>query len=553
MGMLTTGVVMSMGAEQGGLLQAQSGMGGVTGMSFAKSFDEVAAGVGIEAARLAGQTPMGGSAGEPVVVEKSVGAASIDPAAVQVKVPTGQVLSDQETVKSAVSGKSLDEPTEVLTAGKGTMAEVPVKSSVGPVSVVAPTDQVETAKDIATLQETAKVGQTQIAAGAPVPPAAALAEAQDSSRLHDGERLVAQKESRVGEKGQVTAPAKKETKSKGNAAASEMDAVGVSSGVAGGQVATAVPTVSLNGTAPVIASTDQRNKTAESDSNVVASASSRKTVAKVDGRGGMGHAQTERGAVKEARTVSSAGSDESVGRTQKGEAGLAKTVTVADEVKRQAQAGPFVATPVIHGATGLTVQSAGDATSTKTPMSGAGSSVVRVQEEATPVAMTVPVSEGHRTLTATPTTLEVGVANGTHGWLKVRAELTSSGVVNASLSSASSTGQEMLHRELPSLTAYLQEERVGVSSVVLHASTAESATGQFAGVMEGDAGRGQMQQSGGQSGDSRQGTEMTAFSDRADEAPSFEQMSGMDGAGWMAPAIYAGGTASSGSWLNVRA
>ncbi|WP_433983147.1 hypothetical protein RBB78_16320 [Tunturiibacter empetritectus] len=42
-----------------------------------------------------------------------------------------------------------------------------------------------------------------------------------------------------------------------------------------------------------------------------------------------------------------------------------------------------------------------------------------------------------RTLSATPTALEVGIPDGTHGWLKVRAEMADGGVVNASVSAAS--------------------------------------------------------------------------------------------------------------------
>ena len=55
------------------------------------------------------------------------------------------------------------------------------------------------------------------------------------------------------------------------------------------------------------------------------------------------------------------------------------------------------------------------------------------------------------------------MANGTQGWLKIRAEMTDGGVVNASVSATTSAGQEMLHRELPSLTAYLQQEQIGVA------------------------------------------------------------------------------------------
>ncbi|WP_188757717.1 hypothetical protein [Edaphobacter acidisoli] len=76
------------------------------------------------------------------------------------------------------------------------------------------------------------------------------------------------------------------------------------------------------------------------------------------------------------------------------------------------------------------------------------------------------MGEVHKTLVATPTVLEVGIPNGTQGWLKVRAELANGGI-NASLAAASPGGQEMLHRELPALTAFLQQEKVAVSSLVV--------------------------------------------------------------------------------------
>ena len=75
--------------------------------------------------------------------------------------------------------------------------------------------------------------------------------------------------------------------------------------------------------------------------------------------------------------------------------------------------------------------------------------------------------DGHRTLAATATALEVGVPSGTHGWLKIRAEMGSGGEVTAALSSASTSGQEMLRRELPALSSFLQEERLTVHAVVL--------------------------------------------------------------------------------------
>lgn len=110
------------------------------------------------------------------------------------------------------------------------------------------------------------------------------------------------------------------------------------------------------------------------------------------------------------------------------------------------------------------------------------------------------VEAAPRTIVATPTVLEVGVANGTHGWLKIRAEMTDAGTVNASLATASTSGQEMLHHELPSLTAYLHNERVAVNTIVVQqTSTAAPDLRGHNGGMIG-YGRGQTGQNGGQPG-----------------------------------------------------
>ena len=70
------------------------------------------------------------------------------------------------------------------------------------------------------------------------------------------------------------------------------------------------------------------------------------------------------------------------------------------------------------------------------------------------------------TLNATPTALEIGMPHGTHGWLKVRAEMEN-GAVTASLSSGTATGREMLHRELPALTAFMHQEKLVVNALVV--------------------------------------------------------------------------------------
>jgi len=153
------------------------------------------------------------------------------------------------------------------------------------------------------------------------------------------------------------------------------------------------------------------------------------------------------------------------------------------------------------------------------------------------------VNDGHRMLTATPTSLEVGVSNGSHGWLKIRAELTDGGAVNASVSATSSAGQEMLHRELPSLTAYLQAERLGVNTVVVHVATATTDSRDFSEALSRGDQRGQTQQ--GSSGDARQGW-------TADEPVSFAGLEGAD-VDAHSSTMYGEGGSGGGGWLSVRA
>jgi hypothetical protein len=156
------------------------------------------------------------------------------------------------------------------------------------------------------------------------------------------------------------------------------------------------------------------------------------------------------------------------------------------------------------------------------------------------------IDSAHKTLVATPTTLEVGIASGTHGWLKIRAEMTGGGVVNASLSTGTSTGQEMLHKELPSLTAYLQSERVAINTVVVQPTMSTGADSRgLAGGMNGD-GRG-AQQSGGQGGENRQNTSTTVL-DRTGKDVHYSELSGVGGDELLPSVSYAGG-----NWLSVRA
>jgi hypothetical protein len=151
-----------------------------------------------------------------------------------------------------------------------------------------------------------------------------------------------------------------------------------------------------------------------------------------------------------------------------------------------------------------------------------------------------------RTLAATPTSLEVGIQNGTHGWLKVRAEMTDGGVVNASVSAASPAGQEMLHRELPALTAYLQEEKVAVNAVIVHApSTVEADARSSTGT---DNAGGQTPQRSNEGEEQHQNIRKTTLND-SDETMTYRSSLGSDADGSLPLAAYTSG----GTWLSVRA
>lgn len=156
----------------------------------------------------------------------------------------------------------------------------------------------------------------------------------------------------------------------------------------------------------------------------------------------------------------------------------------------------------------------------------------------------VPADLAHKTLSVTPTTLEVGVSNGTHGWLKIRAEMADGGTVNTSLSTSSSAGQEMLHRDLPSLTAYLQREHVAVNSVVVQPTMA-GGTGLSHSFGGTGSEHGQARQSEGQ-GRERQQDAANRTSAPAGTGAVYRSAAAEDA---LPSVSYAGG----GSWLSVRA
>ena len=151
-----------------------------------------------------------------------------------------------------------------------------------------------------------------------------------------------------------------------------------------------------------------------------------------------------------------------------------------------------------------------------------------------------------RMLTATPTSLEVGIQNGTHGWLKVRAEMSDGGIVNASVSAASSAGQEMLHRELPGLTAYLQQEKVAVNAVTVHAPSAAGADARSSSGADGAGG--QTPQRSNEGEQQQQSVRRTTLNG-SDGTMSYRGLHGFAEDGSLPLAAYV----NAGTWLSVRA
>jgi hypothetical protein len=73
--------------------------------------------------------------------------------------------------------------------------------------------------------------------------------------------------------------------------------------------------------------------------------------------------------------------------------------------------------------------------------------------------------QGH--IASGPPHLDVGVFDGTHGWLRIRAELNPAGAVYASLT-ANASAHVLLKSALPEMASYLISEAVGVSKIAVH-------------------------------------------------------------------------------------
>ena len=165
--------------------------------------------------------------------------------------------------------------------------------------------------------------------------------------------------------------------------------------------------------------------------------------------------------------------------------------------------------------------------------------------------------EEARVFEASTNALEVGVASGTHGWLRVRAELDTDGAVVAQVVAGSAGAAAALHKELPAISAYLAHEQVGVSSLVVNAAdrgagTQDPASGEAFGF---GAGQGSARgDSGGGAEDNGSGAGDRARNTAWNEMPG-SRVDGIDGLlnlGSLAWTNGLFGAGTHGGWLNVR-
>ena len=553
MDMMATRGVVPLGAEQANVLKAPAVANDGQNMSFAKSFGEVAAGA--VGTTLAGQkentAPIAKGTDTPVGVMEKLLHISVGDGLKETSSPTNTALAKISNARVAgeqsQSSEKLGNVPRAVSAVDGNAAtlqsaEIDVSAGAMPVSIENPVGPIA---DAAGNQEApgAKVDLM------PIPSASKVAEPILTG--NEDQPVVQKKEVVAGPAGKLDAEkmAKKEPKNSSVAAANSTN-VSPPVEVLGTQVAMTVPA----GAVPqVVVKVQTIDTPADSDANAggasgqVVIVAGARTIKRSSSGANNGAVETSALGVSKDGAVAAAKADSGIAATRKDEVGPSKTVASAVSVNGGNEGathgiGGAVAVSAAHGVLAVTGNVAGDAVAAKA--SANVNSVATAAGQDGRSQSVASVSEGHQTLEATPTSLEVGVANGTQGWLKIRAEMTDGGVVNASVSATTSAGQEMLHRELPSLTAYLQQEQIGVGSVVLH-TTATAGSQEFAEGMERDAGREQMQQRGGQEGESQQDASRTTFSDSG-EAYVQGGLSGI--AEITTNTVYAGG-----SWLSVRA
>ncbi len=130
--------------------------------------------------------------------------------------------------------------------------------------------------------------------------------------------------------------------------------------------------------------------------------------------------------------------------------------------------------------------------------------------------------------------LELGLHSGTHGWVKVRAELDSAtGEVSATVLAGSSHAATSLDHALPAMSAFLDGERVALRSITVLQAAGDAAMG----ARSGSAG-------GGEAGERSSGAQGGSRNEEAQEDGSLAMLM---------PTAGGFGGGRSGGWLSVLA
>jgi hypothetical protein len=122
--------------------------------------------------------------------------------------------------------------------------------------------------------------------------------------------------------------------------------------------------------------------------------------------------------------------------------------------------------PVLSGHMPLPMAAPGALTGVGGPVTSALQATAVDGTHGTGSMSAVAGTQPHQTLAVTPNSLEVGVQNGTQGWLKIRAEIGEQGDVKASLATASPVTEQMLKGQMPALNAYLHSEQMSITATI---------------------------------------------------------------------------------------
>ncbi len=191
------------------------------------------------------------------------------------------------------------------------------------------------------------------------------------------------------------------------------------------------------------------------------------------------------------------------GSAAKAEAADAKSAVAADAVQASApaleakektvEAVAVTPQPVAHvvpneaaAAIAPSVDMAGAVS--PAPLSSASSHLAVEPKSMAAAPGAAEINSAH-TISSGPGQLEVGVLDGTHGWLSIRTEMGHNGAVNALVTSGA-TAHDALRETIPAMAGYLAAEQLNVDRIAVGSAP----EGSFAGSGLADSGQGSKSQ-----------------------------------------------------------